>query len=85
MCSVTKENFQPYRSTTLISWALMGLNGASLTTTNQPLINERLMMGFICLMVWASVAQYVLSVLSTFKRVLNIEVFRINTKTKVPL
>ena len=56
VCSVTKEDFQPYRSTTLISWALMGLNAASLIASKELLINEKFMMALICLMIWASVA-----------------------------
>ena len=83
VCSVTKENFQPYRSTTLASWALMAINGISLLSTGQPLINELLTTTFICVMVWTSIAQYVFSVLETFKRVLGIEVFRIKPQSPI--
>ena len=82
VCSVTKEDFTPYRSTTMISWALMFVNGIHYLATGKPLINECLMMTFICMMVWISVALYIFNVLQTFKRVLGIEVFKIVPKTK---
>ena len=59
----------------------MIVNGIHFLTTGKPLFNECLMMTFICLMVWTSVAHYIFNVLQTFKRVLGIEVFKIVPKT----
>ena len=38
--SVIKDDFTPYRRTTLVGWTLLALNAASMLMTGSPLINE---------------------------------------------
>ena len=77
VAGISKEDFQPYRRNILLAWLLMAVNGASLVACGKPLINELLMISLIAVSGWACFVHQVYHTLADFKRILNIEIYRI--------
>jgi len=80
VASISKEDFQPYRRNTLIAWLLMLVNGLSIYSSGTPLVNEFLMIALIAAVGWGCFIHQLYYTLDDFKRILNIEVFRIKPK-----
>ena len=80
VASISKEDFQPYRRNTVIAWILMLVNGLSIYSTGTPLLSEFLMIALIAAVGWCCFIHQLYYTLDDFKRILNIEVFRIKPK-----
>ena len=63
VASVSNADHMPYRRTTLVSWSLLAMNAASLLLTGEPVINELMMIVFICAIVWGAITHFVYYVL----------------------
>ena len=64
----------------MIAWVLMAVNGAALLATGQPLMNEVYMMFLIAVVGWACFVHQLYYTFADFKRILNIEIYRIKAK-----
>lgn len=63
-------------------WLLMFVNGASIYTRGQPLIDEYLMILTVVIVGWSCVFHQVYYTIEDFKRVLNIQMFTIKPMKK---
>jgi len=80
VASISKEDYQPYRRNTLVAWSLMLVNGLSIYYTGIPLMNEFWMFMAIAVVGWCCFILQLYYTFDDFKRILNIEVFRIKAK-----
>jgi len=58
----------------------MAVNGTALLATGQPLINELFLMSLIAVVGWACFVHQLYYTFADFKRILNIEIYRIKAK-----
>lgn len=80
--STTLENFNPYRRSNISMWLLMVVNAASIYMSGKPLINEYFMIFTVFAVSWGAVMHQIYYTIEDFKRILNIELFKIKPKVK---
>lgn len=66
----------------MLMWLLMSINAASIYSTGKPIVNEYLMILSCVIVGWSCIMHQVYYTIEDFKRILNIEMFKIKTKAK---
>ena len=81
MANVTDEIPMPYRRSTFVVWFLLAVNGYSLMTTGEPLIDELVLIVLLNTIIWSVNSHYAYYVLYEMKTILGINVFTIKKAT----
>ena len=84
VANASGENFNPYRRTTLIAWALMGINIASFLLKGEALIDEKWMFRGINVMIWSAIAHFSYYIIDELKAIIGIRCFHVIPKVANP-